>query len=401
MQSSMAETHSPAPRYPLLDEMRGLALVSMMGYHAMWDLVYLFGVYAPWYGGMPGFLWQQATSWCFILLSGFCLRLGHHPIRRGLVVFAAGALVGLAALVLTASGNPGNMGICVVCFNRDIAGAVGLHRAPIVQYLRPEIMGMVLGSLAAALCFGEYRARGGSAPAVRFLLGVIAAIGALVFLGCPWRVIMRLAGGDGNDAVLTSLGFAGLVWAARLSPGRADGAEADDGHALLDHVELRQRLTPETLAALRKTLADQGYRPWQAEFPGMDLNFMEMSEIPQDRQTEILENAVSLLMASEKGEGSLMLAPAAMLPAPAGGSGAPRNRMRPLARSVSTALTVVEPMSRPRVTYFMISFMAIPIYNTLFCGIIRTERPARFVTAAKAVRYHTEYHGNVNISIYN
>ena len=101
----------------------------------------------------------------------------------GIVV--TGLLLGLIAVFLQFSGNPGNMGICVVCFNRDIAGAVGLHRAPIVQYLRPEIMGMVLGSLAAALCFGEYRARGGSAPAVRFLLGVIAAIGALVFLVWP------------------------------------------------------------------------------------------------------------------------------------------------------------------------------------------------------------------------
>ena len=123
----------------------------------------------------------------------------------GIVV--TGLLLGLIAVFLQFSGNPGNMGICVVCFNRDIAGAVGLHRAPIVQYLRPEIMGMVLGSLAAALCFGEYRARGGSAPAVRFLLGVIAAIGALVFLGCPWRVIMRLAGGDANAL----FGLAGLV----------------------------------------------------------------------------------------------------------------------------------------------------------------------------------------------
>ena len=123
----------------------------------------------------------------------------------GIVV--TGLILGLIAVFLQFSGNPGNMGICVVCFNRDIAGAVGLHRAPIVQYLRPEIMGMVLGSLAAALCFGEYRARGGSAPAVRFLLGVIAAIGALVFLGCPWRVIMRLAGGDANAL----FGLAGLV----------------------------------------------------------------------------------------------------------------------------------------------------------------------------------------------
>ena len=49
-------------RYALLDELRGLALISMIGYHAMWDLVYMFGLYAPWYGGTPGFLWQQATS---------------------------------------------------------------------------------------------------------------------------------------------------------------------------------------------------------------------------------------------------------------------------------------------------------------------------------------------------
>lgn len=128
---------------------------------------------------------------------------------------------------------------------------------------------------------------------------------------------------DDNDAVLTSLGFAGLVWAARLSPGRTDGVSADDdsGQALLDHVELRQRLTPENLAALRKTLADQGYRPWQAEFPGMDLNFMEMAEIPLERQAEILENALTLLMASGKGEGSLMLAPAAMLPSLANADG--------------------------------------------------------------------------------
>ena len=62
---------------------------------------------------------------------------------------------------------------------------------------------------------------------------------------------------DDNDAVLTSLGFAGLVWAARLSPGRVDPANPDEdaGQALLDQVELRQRLTPVTLATLRRALA--------------------------------------------------------------------------------------------------------------------------------------------------
>ena len=50
----------PKPRYSLLDLIRGLALVSMMAYHASWDLVYLFGVDWPWYHSEGAFLWQQA-----------------------------------------------------------------------------------------------------------------------------------------------------------------------------------------------------------------------------------------------------------------------------------------------------------------------------------------------------
>lgn len=68
---------STSTRCALLDELRGLDLISMMLYHGMWDLVYLFGVRAPWYGSWQGELWQQSICWVFILLSGFCLPLGH------------------------------------------------------------------------------------------------------------------------------------------------------------------------------------------------------------------------------------------------------------------------------------------------------------------------------------
>ncbi len=125
--------------------------------------------------------------------------------RAGIVT--VGAVIGLLAAWLQKMGNPTNMGICVACFERDTAGALGLHRAATVQYIRPEIIGFVLGSLAAALIHREFRPRGGSAPLVRFLLGFAAMIGALVFLGCPWRALLRLAGGDGNAAV----GLAGLA----------------------------------------------------------------------------------------------------------------------------------------------------------------------------------------------
>lgn len=88
-----------AARYRLLDELRGLDLISMMLYHGMWDVVFLFGVAQNWYTGRPGFVWQQSICWVFILLSGFCLPLGHHPFRRGAVVFGAGALVTAVTLL--------------------------------------------------------------------------------------------------------------------------------------------------------------------------------------------------------------------------------------------------------------------------------------------------------------
>lgn len=118
-----------------------------------------------------------------------------------------GAAVGVAAPLLVYFGNPKNMGICVACFLRDTAGALGLHRAAPVQYVRPEIIGVVLGALVAALLFREFKARTGSAPLARFVLGFFAVLGALVFLGCPWRAYLRLGGGDLNAL----LGIAGLA----------------------------------------------------------------------------------------------------------------------------------------------------------------------------------------------
>lgn len=59
-----------AARYRLLDELRGLDLISMMLYHGMWDVVFLFGVAQKWYTGRPGFVWQQSICWVFIRSGG-------------------------------------------------------------------------------------------------------------------------------------------------------------------------------------------------------------------------------------------------------------------------------------------------------------------------------------------
>ena len=126
-------------------------------------------------------------------------------------MIAAGLSIGLIAVLLVKLGNPKNMGFCIACFIRDTAGAVGMHRAEVVQYVRPELIGLVLGALVCSLLFREFAPRGGSSPMTRFVLGFFVMIGALMFLGCPLRMMLRIAGGDWN-AIIGLFGFvAGIL----------------------------------------------------------------------------------------------------------------------------------------------------------------------------------------------
>lgn len=131
--------------------------------------------------------------------------------KINIYVLITGFVIGLAALTLTFLGNPANMGFCIACFLRDIAGATHLHSAAVVQYVRPEIIGLVLGSTIMAVANKEFKAKAGSSPAVRFLLGAFVMIGALVFLGCPLRMVIRMGGGDLNAFVGLAGFFIGIL----------------------------------------------------------------------------------------------------------------------------------------------------------------------------------------------
>lgn len=85
-------------RYFLLDSLRGITLVSMMLYHAVWDLVYIFDVSLPWYHSETAFVWQQSICWTFILLSGFCWSLGGQKLKRALVVLGASVVISAVTL---------------------------------------------------------------------------------------------------------------------------------------------------------------------------------------------------------------------------------------------------------------------------------------------------------------
>ena len=127
--------------------------------------------------------------------------------KEKLGIAIAGLAIGVIAALLVFFGNPVNMGYCIACFLRDTAGGLKLHSAAVVQYVRPEIIGLVLGSFVMAVLNKEWAPKGGSAPFTRFVLGFFVMIGCLAFLGCPFRMTLRLAGGDLNALV----GLAGFV----------------------------------------------------------------------------------------------------------------------------------------------------------------------------------------------
>jgi len=124
----------------------------------------------------------------------------------------AGLFIGAIAAWLVSQGNPGNMGLCIACFWRDITGFFvgGTTNQAAVAYIRPEIIGIIFGALGAAIVTKEFKPRGGSSPLIRFVLGFIFMSSALVFLGCTVRAWVRLGGGD-LTAIWGILGIIGGV----------------------------------------------------------------------------------------------------------------------------------------------------------------------------------------------
>ena len=127
----------------------------------------------------------------------------------------SGVLLGAIAAVLAYMGNPKNMAMCIACFIRDTAGAISPpgSRCPVRAsgdhryYLR---------RISDRCGTKEYRSTAGSSPMVRFVLGMIMMIGSLAFLGCPLRMVLRMAAGDLN-AYVALIGFVAGVFTGTLA----------------------------------------------------------------------------------------------------------------------------------------------------------------------------------------
>ena len=122
-----------------------------------------------------------------------------------------GISLGVFGIWLDILGNPNNSGLCISCFMENIAGALHLHTNIRMSYLRPEIIGLVLGSFLVALAGKKFKVKGGSSPLIRFFMGFYLMVGAAIFIGCPVKSVLRLSLGD-LTACFAILGFITGVW---------------------------------------------------------------------------------------------------------------------------------------------------------------------------------------------
>ena len=127
------------------------------------------------------------------------------------VSIVTGALLGLGGVFLVSVGNPVNSGICVSCFMENIAGALQLHDDPRMSYIRPELIGFILGSFLVATKSGRFKVQGGSSPLIRFFMGFFIIVGCAVFIGCPIKMFLRLAAGD-LTAIAATVGLMFGIW---------------------------------------------------------------------------------------------------------------------------------------------------------------------------------------------
>ena len=132
-------------RYTAIDTLRGLCLVSMILYHATWDVVYMFGVRAPWYSSYIGFLWQQSICFGFILLSGFCFDIGKKKLKRGLTVLLCSLVI--SAVTAFIPGTEIRFG--VLC----LLGSAMLIMIPLEKFLSriPALVGLCASFLLFAI----------------------------------------------------------------------------------------------------------------------------------------------------------------------------------------------------------------------------------------------------------
>ncbi len=98
-------------RVYFFDIVRGFAVISMVAFHATYDVAYLYGINVPWFTSGPlQELWRISISWTFLAVAGWMTVHSRNNVRRALV-YGAAALVIWIATSIAAVDQPISFGI--------------------------------------------------------------------------------------------------------------------------------------------------------------------------------------------------------------------------------------------------------------------------------------------------
>jgi len=79
-------------RYGLIDTLRGAAILGVVVYHFIYDLIHFYSIAIPWFYSTPVYVIQQAGAWLFIFISGAMTLCANNPARNGLILVSCGLM---------------------------------------------------------------------------------------------------------------------------------------------------------------------------------------------------------------------------------------------------------------------------------------------------------------------
>ena len=161
----MQRIDKPKKRYTVPDILRAVAIIAMVIYHTLWDVIYMFGVNIPWFKGEAGFVFQQSICWSFILLSGFCFFLGRRKLRRSITVLVCALVI----TVVTAIAMPDSIIIHGVL---SLLGTAMLVTIPLEKLFAriPPVVGLAVNAVLFALTYNVCNGTVGFGDTVLFCL---------------------------------------------------------------------------------------------------------------------------------------------------------------------------------------------------------------------------------------
>ncbi|MFR5416885.1 MAG: heparan-alpha-glucosaminide N-acetyltransferase [Collinsella sp.] len=122
-------------RITIFDTVRGFTMISMAGFHACYDLAYLYGWDMPWFTQTVfQDIWRASISWVFLFIAGWMCTLSRNNAKRA-AKYAAAALVVWIATTLVSVDDSVNFGIifcmaactAIIAFARP-ASSIGCRR---------------------------------------------------------------------------------------------------------------------------------------------------------------------------------------------------------------------------------------------------------------------------------